>query len=192
MNLIASGAEANIYLDSINKIILKKRVKKNYRLKTLDENLIISRTKREVKILNKLKEIAPKVLKNSDDEILMEFIEGDLVKDILIKAPKIARQIAKTISFMHDKDVIHGDLTTSNMIFSNEKVVLIDFGLSKVSTKHEDKAVDLHLLKESLISKHFEVYDDVWKEFINNYSSKNKEEILLRLEKVESRGKNKK
>jgi TP53 regulating kinase and related kinases len=192
MDLIASGAEAKIYLDSTNNTILKKRVKKSYRLEVIDESLITSRTKREAKILQKLSQIAPRLISSTKDEILMEYVKGDLVRDILNKKPQIIKQIAESVSFMHDKQIVHGDLTTSNMIFSNNKIILIDFGLSKVSQKEEDKAVDLHLLKESLVSKHFEVFETVWKEFINNYSSKNKKEILLRLEKVESRGKNKK
>jgi TP53 regulating kinase-like protein len=57
---------------------------------------------------------------------------------------------------MHDADVVHGDLTTSNVIVrgTDSQVVLIDFGLSSISTVVEDKAVDLYVLERAFISTH--------------------------------------
>ena len=58
---------------------------------------------------------------------------------------------------MHAIDVIHGDLTTSNMLLrstSPPSIVLIDFGLSYVSSLVEDKAVDLYVLERALASTH--------------------------------------
>ena len=43
---------------------------------------------------------------------------------------------------------------TNDMIY-DKKIYLIDFGLSLYSNKPEDKAVDLHLLKQALESKHY-------------------------------------
>lgn len=71
---------------------------------------------------------------------------------------------------MHSIDVIHGDLTTSNMLLrtpaastsqttSEPRVVLIDFGLSYISTLPEDKAVDLYVLERALASTHPEPED---------------------------------
>lgn len=61
--------------------------------------------------------------------------------------------IANSVAEMHSKGVIHGDLTTSNMMIrvnANDEIAdlyLIDFGLSQFSNKIEDKAVDLYVLK---------------------------------------------
>lgn len=191
MKLIGQGAEAKIYLNSASNIIIKKRESKNYRLKEIDDELISSRTKRESKIMIKLQPIAPKVYKTTTNTIEMEFIEGKLVKDILDKNVSITKDIAKAVSFMHNKNIVHGDLTTGNMIFT-DSIRLIDFGLAKVSTKQEDKAVDLHLLHQALESKHFKVKVKVWEDFLKHYDITDKKEVLERLEKVQLRGKNKK
>ena len=65
--------------------------------------------------------------------------------------------IGHSIGRMHAIEVIHGDLTTSNMLLrssSPPSIVLIDFGLSYVSALVEDKAVDLYVLERALASTH--------------------------------------
>ena len=70
-----------------------------------------------------------------------------------------------------------------------ETLDFIDFGLGFFSNKIEDKAVDLHLLKQALESKHFKKWDENFKEVLKNYKiSKDSEKVLERLKKVESRG----
>jgi len=189
---IAQGAEAIISLTESD-TILKERIPKSYRNKELDQDLRKSRTRREAKIIQKLKGLAPKLLKTDDQsEIEMEFIDGDVLKNILDEHVELAKEIGKQTGMIHDKNIIHGDLTTSNIILDkNKKIRFIDFGLSFVSTKEEDRAVDLHLFKEAVESKHFRHEDEIWKEFLKGYNPKNREAILKRLEKVEQRGRNK-
>lgn len=190
--LIAQGAEAKLFR-SENKLI-KERIKKSYRLKEIDEKIRKSRTKREVKMLKKL-DFVPKVLDVDDKKkiIEMEFIEGKLVKNILDdinkeKRKEICKKIGKNIAELHNLDIIHGDLTTSNFIF-NKKVYFIDFGLSFVSNRIEDKAVDLHLLKQALESKHYRHFEECFGFVLNGYKKvKDYDKILNRLGKVESRG----
>lgn len=62
---------------------------------------------------------------------------------------------------MHDCDVVHGDLTTSNIMVRrvNESdqynsVVFVDFGLGAMKATPEDKAVDLYVLERAFISTH--------------------------------------
>jgi TP53 regulating kinase and related kinases len=59
---------------------------------------------------------------------------------------------------MHDADVVHGDLTTSNIMVRSPKVVsdivLIDFGLGMMQPTVEDKAVDLYVLERAFLSTH--------------------------------------
>lgn len=198
MKEIGRGAEAVISLTKLG--ILKDRQEKKYRIKEIDSELRKTRTRKEAKVLNKLEGIAPKLIKTDfESKIEMEHIEGSLVKHIIDDKPLLAKEIGKLTGIMHDKNIVHGDLTTSNMILQNsesnkqntEKIRFIDFGLSFESHKVEDKAVDLHLFIEAVESKHFRAKDEIWKNFIKGYNPKDKEEILKRLHIVETRGKNK-
>ena len=191
MELIGKGAEANIFLD--NAIVKKVRVSKKYRLEVIDFGLRKKRTRLESRILQKVGSIGPGFLSGDDvQEIHMNFVEGDLVKHVLDENVSLARTIGVVVGRIHDLGVVHGDLTTSNMILSTSgDLKIIDFGLSFVSDKIEDKAVDLHLFKEAVKSKHYRFENEIWNEFVQGYSSKNKIDILNRLDVVESRGRNK-
>ena len=101
-----------------------------------------------------------------------------------IKNKAIIKSLAKEIKKLHSFGIIHGDLTTSNIFFYEDKIYLIDFGLSKFSDKIEDKATDIHLLKECLNSRHSLNYKKLWLNFIKEY---NEPLILERLRKIESR-----
>jgi len=194
MKLIGKGAEAELYLEEDK--VIKKRIKKNYRIKQIDESLRKTRTRSEAKIIKKLpKEIPAPELLNMDDknmDIEMSFIKGDKVRDILDNKLEICEEIGKKVAVLHNHDIIHGDLTTSNMIY-NKEVYFIDFGLSFFSKRVEDKAVDLHLLKQALESKHYKVFEKAFSLVLKGYKSKsdNFDEIMTRFEKVEARGRNK-
>lgn len=192
MKIIKQAAEAIIYKD--NDKIIKERIKKSYRIDDIDVKLRKFRTRREAKLLEKV-ENSPKVY-NADEKnmkIVMEFIDGKLIKDILDNLNKnkrnlLLREIGGKIAKMHDNNIIHGDLTTSNMILK-DKVYFIDFGLGFNSARIEDKAVDLHVLKQALESKHYKHFEESFKEVLEGYKlSKNWKEVLNRLEKVEKRG----
>ncbi|MGM5485136.1 MAG: KEOPS complex kinase/ATPase Bud32 [Nanobdellota archaeon] len=183
------GAEAIVYEEEGN--IIKERTEKPYRIKELDDKLRKSRTTREAGILEKV-EFSPKLIRKDKYRIVMEKLDGHLVKDIFDKDhERISKLIGKTLTELHEKHIIHGDLTTSNMIL-NEKLFLIDFGLSSYSHKEEDKAVDLHLLKRAIDSKHHENAEESMRIILENYNPENRESILKRLDKVEMRGRNKK
>jgi Kae1-associated kinase Bud32 len=189
------GAEALIILEK-NKI-MKKRVKKSYRIPELDEKIRKRRTKSEAKLLKRAsKEISvPRIIETKENkrEISMEFVKGKKLSEHLEKFPekeqlKIFKQVGGNIAKLHDSNIIHGDLTTSNMIF-NKKVYFIDFGLGFFSNKIEDKAVDLHLLKQALESKHFQNWKNLFEKVLKGYESSEKyKEVLERFKKVESRG----
>ena len=191
--LIAQGAEAKLFLEDDN--ILKNRFRKTYRLQELDNKLRGSRTRREAKVLEKLAAInfpAPKLIRNDEKEnIVMEKINGKLIKDVLNDSSytNLCAEIGRKVAVLHNNSIIHGDLTTSNMILSKE-VCFIDFGLSFFSDKAEDKAVDLHLLKEALESKHYKIWEECFKCALDAYSkgAKGSTETLKRLEIVEKRG----
>jgi Kae1-associated kinase Bud32 len=197
MKILHQGAEAILYLDKSN--LVKERIKKSYRHPTIDLNKRKYPTRREYKLLRKGIEIGLNVPKPIDfDEtemkVVMEYIKGDVLKETLDnykedKRKEVTKLIGQQIALMHDNNIIHGDLTTSNMILKKNEVFLIDFGLGSISLKSEDKAVDLHLLKQALESKHYKHYEELYHSFLQGYKkSKNYKETLERLEKVESRG----
>jgi Kae1-associated kinase Bud32 len=73
----------------------------------------------------------------------------------------VAKSVGVAIGKLHDAEIVHGDLTTSNMIAKQESsgelgtgVVLIDFGLGMMKPTQEDKAVDLYVLERAFISTH--------------------------------------
>ena len=198
---IFRGAEAVIYLDirenPYQPIIIKDRIKKDYRIKELDKKLRKFRTKREVKLLEKSSGIinVPKVLSFSDFEIAIEFIDGKKLSEFLDgmndkEREKVCFSIGENLAKLHNNDLIHGDLTTSNIILKNKEIYFIDFGLGSFSNKIEDKAVDLHLLRQALKSRHYLHFEKSFEEVLKGYkkTSNNFNEVENRLQKVYERG----
>jgi TP53 regulating kinase-like protein len=196
MDLIAQGAEAKLYRKG--NVLVKDRIKKSYRIPEIDDKLRRSRTKREAKVIETLSKLGlpvPKLIENDEKEkIEMEFIEGPKIRDILEKSNYISlcREIGRKLALMHNNNIIHGDLTTSNMILRKE-IYFIDFGLSFFSERIEDKAVDLHLFRQAVESKHYTIWKECFDAFLDEYSkhANQNKEILHRLKEVEGRGKNK-
>ena len=193
MKFIAQGAESKLFL-SKDKVI-KDRFRKTYRIKEIDDRLRKSRTKREAKILDKLKKTGfpiPRLIKtNETDTLEIQYIKGKLLKNILDNdnCMSLGKEIGGKVAILHTNNIIHGDLTTSNMIL-NKEIYFIDFGLSFFSEKIEDKAVDLHLLKEALESKHSEIWEKSYKAVLEGYTKKaaDGEDVLERVKLVEKRG----
>jgi len=186
--LISQGAEAKIYLS--DETINKDRIPKGYRHPQLDIQIRTRRTKSEAKILTKALSAnvqVPKVLNTEKFNLQIEYIDGDRLSETLNSYPpkkqfKVMKQIGKQVALLHENNLIHGDLTTSNTIWKDDKVFIIDFGLGFVSTKQEDKAVDLHLIKQALEAKHYQNHEDLFKEFCKGYVWKDSDKILERLE----------
>lgn len=153
------GAEAKIELVDwyIAPAIRKHRSRKAYRNDQLDWILRTKRTKEEVEILHQAKLTGvkcPKVLfvDPASNEIIMEYIQGTLLKDLLEAGSGLFRILGRYGAFLHLAGIIHGDLTTKNVIVTEGDLCLIDFGLSFFSDRVEDRAEDLHLLKQALKS----------------------------------------
>ncbi len=197
MKLIAQGAEAKLYKDK--DVLIKERIQKSYRISEIDNKLRKSRTRREAKILKKLQELhfsSPELIKTDEKEnITMQYVQGEKLSAILEKQDYLSlmKEIAQKVSILHNNEIIHGDLTTSNILLEKE-IVIIDFGLSFFSKRVEDKAVDLHLFRQALESKHHTIWEECFSTFLQEYKGKAKEskEILDRFEQVENRGRNKK
>ena len=198
MEMIGNGAEARLFRDGSK--VTKERVVKGYRLPELDERLRRFRTRKEARLLQTLQSLdfpAPDLIEVCDKsmKIDMRFIDGPKLRDVLYQNPlEFAREIGMRVGQLHANDIIHADLTTSNMILHKGKINFIDFGLSFVSKKAEDKAVDLHLLDRALESAHHELYAKCIKEVFDGYKEAfaGADEVLKRLDVVQKRGRNKK
>ncbi|MDD4352859.1 MAG: bifunctional N(6)-L-threonylcarbamoyladenine synthase/serine/threonine protein kinase [Candidatus Nanoarchaeia archaeon] len=193
LNIISMGAEAIIRKINDEELI-KDRIKKNYRLEEIDDKLRISRTKIEFSILKKViqkKILVPKVWDLEKFSFKMQYLKGELIRDYLhncINKKKLFKIIGKQINLMHENNIVHGDLTTSNMILVKDDVYFIDFSLGGLSGKLEDKAVDLHLIKQALIAKHNDCWKECFDEILSQYKNK---EVLNKLKSVEKRGRKK-
>lgn len=192
--IIAQAAEAILKADGKN--IIKIRIKKGYRLPILDKNLRKSRTNTEYSLMLKSRRAGinvPKLIEKRENEIVMEYIKGKTLRDSIDFLSEkdlklVCRQVGEQLAKLHHNDIIHGDLTTSNMIL-NKSVYFIDFGLGFNSKRIEAKANDLHLLKQALKSKHNKIAKRAFDLIIKNYKKNHKEadSILKRLKIVESR-----
>lgn len=185
--MVIRGAEAVIEFTGSEAV--KKREKKNYRHPELDEKLRTERTDREVRLLKKARKYnvaVPEVVEDSEDSFKMEKVEGEKLRDNLKE--EYFEKLGEEVARLHDIDVIHGDLTTSNVIVG-EELKVIDFGLAFQSDRIEDKAVDIHLLKQVLESSHSEKVEDLWNAFAEGYQSfEDSSQVLEQLEEVEQRG----
>jgi len=192
MQKIAQGAEAILYRDKDT--LVKERIRKSYRIKEIDEKLRARRTSLEARLLRKAKPLisVPGVIDEDKFSIRMEYIDGKKIKDVLDErnCEELCKIIGKNIATLHNFDIIHGDLTTSNMILKHKfDIYFVDFGLGFVSKRFEDKAVDLFLLHEALESTHFEILERAWsiilKAYKENYAGA--ENTLKTMEKIEKR-----
>ncbi|GBE59224.1 TP53-regulating kinase [Babesia ovata] len=174
--LIAQGAEARVtrilYLG--RNAVLKTRLSKPYRHPELDEALNGKRIVAECRAVARLRRhgiYVPLVylvdVKNR--QIVYEFIRGQTVLDALKESHQdvcedILKRVGIAVAKMHDVNIVHGDLTTRNMLRTESgKICLIDFGLSYVSTLAEDKGVDLYVLERCCDANEFELFLKAYK-----------------------------
>jgi TP53 regulating kinase-like protein len=203
--LIKKGAEASLYLTDWHgrKVIMKKRLPKKYRPSRLDEHIRAYRTIHEPQLIHKAKKAGvptPTVflvdLKNAT--VIMEFIEGKQVKQLLNEVTTSERRqlclkIGELIGMLHENGIIHGDLTTSNMILDSEgKIFFVDFGLGEKTKELEARGVDLHLMKRALQSTHFRFTEECFDAVIRGYSkvldAEIVKDILVKIKEIERRG----
>ena len=199
MQIIQRGAEAVLYLDKFEgeTALVKERIKKGYRLSEIDSKIRKQRTVRESSLLSAARRSgipAPRVLDAKEDKIIMEFLGGKRLKDVLNSMPdeereETCRRIGETIAGLHAAGIIHGDLTTSNMILKDGKPFIIDFGLGKTSKKAEERATDLYLLFEALKAAHYRYLKVAWENILNAYKHNysNSSEVLKQFGKIEKR-----
>ncbi len=203
--LIKKGAEANLYFTEWHgrKVIIKKRVAKKYRPLKLDKQIRTYRTVHEPQLMHEAKKAGvptPTIfmvdLKKAT--IIMEFIEGKQIKQLLSEISSSKRsalcfKLGELVGRLHNYGIVHGDLTTSNMILNSEKkIFFVDFGLGEKTKELEARGVDLHLMRRALQSTHFSFADECFKAIIEGYTqivgddaAKN---VLDKVKEIERRG----
>ena len=189
-DLIAKGAESNIVKSNYlgEKAVIKDRIPKGYRIPEIDNKIRKARCKEEAKLLSDAKRAGVKTpvlydVNLEDKAITMEEIEGVMLKEVI--DDDLAFRLGGEISKLHSSDIIHGDITTSNILFSDGKLVFIDFGLGRYSQLKEDKAVDLLVLKKSLQSIDYNLALRYFDLVLKGYGD---ESILNAIHDIESRG----
>jgi len=168
--LISRGAEADLRLTTWagRKAVAKIRTDKNYMPPELNLSIKRHRTATEAALMSKARRLGvptPLVFFVDCDSglIIMQFIEGKRLRDLAWNSEgvEIFQSVGEYIGYLHGGGLIHGDLNTSNFILTESgKVVFIDFGLAIQSTRIEDRATDLHLLKAILNSAHRRIAKD--------------------------------
>ena len=203
--ILKKGAEASLYLANWQgrKAVFKARLPKEYRVPELDEEIRNYRSMHEAQLLNEAKKarVPTPMVYRVDIEgatIVMELIEGEQLKKILGKAPKKKRKelclrIGEAIGRLHKHGIIHGDLTTSNMVLSeSDRIFFIDFGLGEKTQELEAKGVDLHLMKRALQSTHFQIALECFKSIIEGYQvvlgEEETKKVLEKIGEIEKRG----
>lgn len=190
--------------------VQKERFPKRYRHPELDAKLTSRRIAQEARILLRLRKAGIRVpavymVDLSSNVLVMEYLAGQTLKAFLQLRKKddeageaVMREAGRQVARMHKCDIVHGDLTTGNiMVVSNRgeegntelSVVLIDFGLSGGNATEEDMAVDLYVLERAVISAHSETAQPLNEVFLESYSLElNRSAVLKRLVEVRSRG----
>ncbi|RXN11543.1 TP53-regulating kinase [Labeo rohita] len=211
--MIKQGAEARVYRGTFlgRSVIIKERFPKLYRHPDVDEKLTRRRTTQEVRSILRCRRAginAPIVYfvdYTTHCIFLEDIIHSVSVRDHIVSVQALeqnpqhlqtlADKIGEILAQMHDEDVIHGDLTTSNMLLvsgaedQNIKLVLIDFGLSYISALPEDKGVDLYVLEKAFLSTHPKT-ETLFERLLKSYtaSSKKSSAVIKKLDEVRLRG----
>ncbi|MDD1677039.1 MAG: Kae1-associated kinase Bud32, partial [Methanomicrobiales archaeon] len=182
------GAEAVVEIREND--VVKSRCSKAYRMPTLDHRLIAERTRVEARLIAQARRSGvptPIIRDITENTIVMERIEGTLLKHAL--APEMVREAGKMVGRLHSAGIIHGDLTTSNLMMRNGTCVLIDFGLAQVSSEVESRGVDIHVFFQTLKSTTPDA-PVLRKAFIEGYRDQftGADEVLAREKAIEKRG----
>lgn len=202
--LLYKGAEADVVLGDWQGLeaVFKIRKSLTYRLRVLDEAIRRQRTVHEAEMIHLAKSagVATPFLYSVDVQsctLVMQFVRGDRVKDLVasLSGSQLDRaffEFGKDVAKLHRFGIMHGDLTTANVVRSDGRLVFIDFGLSVRTTRLEDQAVDLRLIKETLVGAHPEVSARALDALIGGYASVVgpawSHAVLKQLQNIERRG----
>jgi TP53 regulating kinase-like protein len=203
MKLIKKGAEAELYRGEWQgfDVVFKRRVAKTYRIPDLDLYIRSSRTSLEAKLLSDSRRLGvptPVVylVDMGKTEITMSYIDGIPLKKLIPKMDlqSITRTftaVGEAVGKLHRGGIVHGDLTTSNIIAKNDDLFFIDFGLGEYTVSLEARGVDLHLMLRTLESSHYTSSRVAFEGFVIGYSKimgDESKQVLSRVGEIRRRG----
>jgi N6-L-threonylcarbamoyladenine synthase/protein kinase Bud32 len=184
----ARGAEAEV--SPAGDDVVKRRLPKGYRTRSLDQRLISERTRAEARMIALARAAGvrtPVIRDVTEDAIKMERIEGTLLKHLLTEGHVYDAGVC--VGRLHGAGIIHGDLTTSNIIIADGVPVFIDFGLSYRSCETESQGVDIHVLFQTLesTSRNAECLKDA---FVRGYITAfaGAADVIRRVDEIRQRG----
>jgi Kae1-associated kinase Bud32 len=187
MNL-TNGAEAVVRIE--DGVLIKERVAKSYRQKELDVRIRKERTKAEARLISEARRAGvptPIIYDIENSTIKMQYIDGVALKHVIDE--KLSEQTGVLVAELHAAGIIHGDLTTSNLILFNDKIYMIDFGLSFFESNVEARGVDVHVLFRTFESTHRD-HEVLIESFCRGYRKEfeQADEVLERVKEIEKRG----
>ncbi|MBT3652126.1 MAG: Kae1-associated serine/threonine protein kinase [Euryarchaeota archaeon] len=163
------GAEAEVWRGSWmgQSAIRKQRRNRTWRHPDLDDRLGRRRMIAEARLLVRLYRSGlnvPLLLDCDmfDQQLVMSYVQGkpliEILNDTSIpddEVMEILKNTGQSIRMLHRQAVVHGDLSTNNIIITSEnEAVLIDFGLARIEYETELFGIDLHVLFEILGASH--------------------------------------
>ncbi|XP_013106814.1 EKC/KEOPS complex subunit TP53RK [Stomoxys calcitrans] len=218
MEMLKQGAEARLYIGDFKgeRCLIKERFVKKYRHHELDTQISRQRIKAEAKAAGRCQSagiLAPKIFHTDLNErkLYMEYFDKAITAKQFIQKvvteksdaedalKKFCTAVGSLIGRMHANNIIHGDLTTSNILINPKEnadicetydIVFIDFGLSHYNQGTEDKGVDLYVLERALLSTHSEqpyLFDYMLQAY-RKECGKDEESVVAKFEEVRARG----
>lgn len=160
--LLYKGAEADIIEGKWQGTAAVYKVRKPlpYRLPILDDAIRRSRTIHEAQMIHSARSAGVRTphlyaVDVPNCTLIMEYIRGERISDLMPtfdidEIRSLFSRIGRDIGSLHNASIMHGDLTTANVVRDGHGLVFIDFGLAIRTSRTEDFAVDLRLIKETL------------------------------------------
>ncbi len=191
------GAESRISIEQYlgMSVISKFRPHKSYRIPELDREIRKSRMKNEVTIASRLHEYqvnspVPFLVDLEGMTIKMQQVGKETLRTALLRNKndvQIIKELAKLVGRMHAAGISHGDLTTSNVMYSPQHLYLIDGSMGNSVAEIKDMGQDIFLLKESFHSMHSDI-PDIWEIFRDVYleSHNQAREVYSEMERIET------
>ncbi|XP_017467720.1 PREDICTED: TP53-regulating kinase [Rhagoletis zephyria] len=219
LEILKQGAEGRLYMSEFKgeKCLVKERFVKRYRHADLDAQITRQRMKAETKAATRCRNagiLVPHILYTDLNErkIYMEYFENaatakEYIQQVVCEYQshnaeallrKLSTQIGSIIGRLHVNNIIHGDLTTSNILINPKvdqnddlyDVIFVDFGLSHYNQSAEDKGVDLYVLERALLSTHSEqpyLFEYILEAY-RKECGKDETMVVAKFEEVRARG----
>ena len=199
--LVAEGAEGSVYRTSYlgRDAVVKIRTPKKYRVPELDRRIRSHRIRSEARLIREARSggLRTPLIYDVDTvecSITIEDVKGVTVKQYLDGHPEdaehICRLIGHDLALLHNAKICHGDLTTSNMILTEDgRLCVIDFSMGASLVGTEDFGVDLRLLERAFTSAHPTI-KDAYGIIVEEYcrTKTDPDEVLRKVQEIKDRG----